>query len=225
MKKNKKQNIILVAIGIIIIGIIISHNYSTEQTKQKGLKFGTDLQNIQEGIKQIQVEFNSRITQWQEGDLAKEELLNFAELHFQKFQELILRYDKLSPPDTFRSSVEIFKLSSQSQLESDKEYVEWIKNKKESNKIRSDSLLQESFEYEMMALGEFNAAKAGIKNYDMSGKFEPPKTDLSNKVNKIWEDMKDKCHYMYGIESESSNQKELEKCLNDSDNWKDEHLK
>ena len=74
MRKAKKQNIIIVSIAIIIIGSIGSYNYSVDQTKQKGFKFGNDIQQIQERVKQIQTEFNSKITQWEEGDLSQQEL-------------------------------------------------------------------------------------------------------------------------------------------------------
>jgi len=163
LKKSKKQNIIIVAIAIIIIGTIAGYNYSVDQTKQKGLKFGNELQQIQEEVKQLQTEFNSKITQWEEEDLSQQELSEYSKNHIEKLQNVILRYDDLIPPKQFASSVELFKLSTQAQLDSDKEFIEWIKTSDDSHKIRSDSLLQESFEYEMMALGEFNAAKSGLR--------------------------------------------------------------
>lgn len=163
MKKAKKQNIIIASVAIIIVGAIVGYNYSYDQTRQKGLKFGNELQQIQEDVKQFQIQFDSKITQWKEGDLSLEELLDYSETHVDEMQKEILKYDELTPPAQFTPSVELFKLSTQSQLESDKEFIEWIKTKNESHSIRSDSLLQESFEYEMLALGEFNAAKAGLK--------------------------------------------------------------
>ena len=163
MKKSKKQNIIIVAIAVIIIGAIAGYNYSVDQTKQKGLKFGNELQQIQEDVKQLQTEFNSKITQWEEEDLSQQELSEYSKNHIEKLQNVILKYDDLIPPKQFASSVELFKLSTQAQLDSDKEFIEWIKTSDDSHKIRSDSLLQESFEYEMMALGEFNAAKSGLR--------------------------------------------------------------
>lgn len=225
MKKNKKQNIVLVLIAIIIIGAIVGYNYSVEKTKQKGLEFGIELQKIQEEVKQIQVEFNSKITEWQEGDLTQKGLLDYSKSHFQKLEDTIEKYDELIPPNMFSASVELFKLSTQSQLESDKEFTEWIENNQESNRIRSDSLLQESFDYEMMALSEFNAAKSGIKEYETTGKFEAPKTDIADKVDKIWKNMKEKCFQEYGVKKESkTKQIELEKCLSQADTWKIEHL-
>jgi len=163
LKKSKKQNIIIVSIAIIIIGVIAGYNYSVDQTKQKGLKFGNELQQIQEEVKQLQTEFNSKITQWEEEDLSQQELSEYSKNHIEKLQNVILKYDDLIPPKQFASSVELFKLSTQAQLDSDKEFIEWIKTSDDSHKIRSDSLLQESFEYEMIALGEFNAAKSGLR--------------------------------------------------------------
>lgn len=163
MKKSKKQNIIIASIAIIIIGAIVGYNYSVDQTKQKGLKFGNELQQIQEEIKQLQTEFNSKIIQWKEGDLSQQELSEYSKTHIEKLQNVILKYDDLMPPKQFAPSVELFKLSTQTQLDSDKEFIEWVKTKDDSHKIRSDSLLQESFEYELTALGEFNAAKVGLR--------------------------------------------------------------
>ncbi len=163
MKKSKKQNIIIVAIAVIIIGVIAGYNYSVDQTKQKGLRFGNELQQIQEEVKQIQTGFNSKVTQWEEGDLSQQELEEYSIGHIEKLQNAILKYEDLIPPKQFESSVELFRLSTQAQLDSDKEFIEWIKTRDDSHNIRSDSLLQESFEYEMMALGEFNAAKSGLR--------------------------------------------------------------
>lgn len=163
MKKSKKQNIIIASIAIIIIGAIAGYNYSYDQTRQKGLKFGNELLQIQEDVKQFQIEFHSKITQFEEGDLTQQELSEYSKTHIEKMQNAILKYDDLIPPKQFAPSVELFKLSTQAQLDSDEELIEGIKTGDDSHNIRSDSLLQESFEYEMMALGEFNAAKAGLR--------------------------------------------------------------
>ena len=149
--------------ALVVVSIIIGYNYSVDQTRQKGFKFGNDLQQIQEDVKQEQIEFNSKITQWKEGDLSQQELFEYSKIHVERLETILLKYDKLVPPKQFSPSVELFKLSTQTQLDSDKELIEWIKTNDESHNIRSDSLLQESFEYEMTALGEFNAVKSGLK--------------------------------------------------------------
>ena len=156
-KGFKKYAIVIAA--VLIIGLTIFYSYSADQAKLRGYEFGNNLQVIQDDLKKIQTEFESKVTMWKENELNKEEFLVYAQTHFQQIEDLILRYDNLSVPDSFVSSVKLFKLSTQTQLESDKQLVEWIKTGDESAKTRSDSLFQESFEYEMAALASYNLAK------------------------------------------------------------------
>lgn len=163
MSRKKRRNIILGIITAIIISLVIAYNYSAEQTRIKGFNFGNNLQAIQEDLKKMETGFQSEITLFQEGDISLEEFLEYSDLHVLQLEELILKYDKLDAPNAFIPSVDLFKLSSQSQLEADKEIIQWIKNRDEAAKIRSDSLLQDAFEYELSGLAKFNAAKAGIE--------------------------------------------------------------
>ena len=59
-------------------------------------------------------------------DITKEELLDYYEEHVNEFERIILKYDQLSTPELFESSVELFKISSETQLNSDIEYIKWI---------------------------------------------------------------------------------------------------
>lgn len=159
-KKDKgfrKYAIIIAA--VLIIGLTVFYSYSADQAKLRGYEFGNNLQMIQDDLKKLQIDFESKVTMWKENDLSKEEFSVYAQTHFQQMGKIILLYDKLSTPDSFGSSVKLFKLSTQTQLESDKQLVEWIKTGDDSAKVRSDSLLQESFEYEMAALASYNLAK------------------------------------------------------------------
>jgi len=144
LKKKKIQNIIIFAIAILIIGSIIAYNYSTDITKQKGLQFGNELSQIESSISDIQGKFYSEKTKWIEGDISKEELLKFYEMHINNFRETISKYDGLTPPELFQSSVALLKISAETQLESDLQFIEWVKTGDESAKIRSDTLFQES---------------------------------------------------------------------------------
>ncbi len=80
----------------------------------------------------------------------------------EEFEEIISQYDKLVPPETFQSAVDLLKLSSQTQLDSDMQYIEWMKTGDESFKVRSDSQYQQALEYEMSGLVEYYSAKTGI---------------------------------------------------------------
>jgi hypothetical protein len=162
LSRKKRQNIILGIIAIVVIGLVIGYYYSADQTRIKGFTFGNNLQRIQEDLKKIQIDFQSEITVWEDGDISKDEFLEYSDAHISKMEELVSRYDILDPPEVFSSSVELFKLSTQSQLESDKEIIRWIQSGDIDAKIRSDSLMEESFGYEMAALAKFNAVKAGI---------------------------------------------------------------
>lgn len=162
MKKRKKENIIFGIIGILVLVVVIGFFYSAEQTRNQGLSFGNNLQSIQEDLKQLQTDFHSEMRILDEGDSTLEEFLEFSENHILKMKELIFRYDSLEAPQAFVSSVELFRFSTQSQLESDIEMIQWIESGDEGAKIRSDALIKDAFEYELAALEKYNAAKAGI---------------------------------------------------------------
>ncbi len=228
MKKKKIQNITIVTIVILIIGSIIGYNYSAEQTKQKGLQFGIELDQIQEDVNQLQIKFYSEKNKWKEGDISKEGLFDFYDKHLIKFKEIISRYDELTPPELFKSSVELLKLSSESQLKSDAEFIEWIKTGDESAKVRSDTQIQEALEYEMLGLVEFYSAKTGVKNYEEPEKFEAPPVGLTQKVIEISENMKSQCDKEFKNESGEFDSDEIEvdwfNCINEAEEWKTEHL-
>jgi len=228
LKKNKIQNITIVVIVILIIGGIIGYNYSADQTKQKGFQFGNELAQIQQDVTELQIKFYSEKTKWDEGDMSKEDLLKYYEEHLSKFEQIISRYDKLTPPELFKSSVELFKISSETQLESDVEFIKWITTGDESAKIRSDTQIQEAYEYENLGLVEFQSAKKGIKSYDESEKFSAPQNGVKQKVIQISENMKNECDLEFKNELSEFDSKEIEvewfNCFNEAEKWKKEHL-
>ena len=228
MKKKKIQNITIVVIASIIIGSIVAYNYSVDQTKQKGLQFGIELDQIQKEVQELQIKFYSEKTRWEEGDITKEELLEFYEEHLKEFKETISKYDKLTPPELFKNSVELLKISSETQLGSDSQFIEWIKTGDEAAKTRSDIQIQESLEYEMLGLVEFYSAKTGIKNYDEPEKFEAPRSGLTQKVIQVSEDMKSQCDEEFRNESGEFDSDKIEvdwfNCFNEAEQWKIEHL-
>ena len=228
MKKKKIQNIIIVAIIILIIGSIAAYNYSVDQTKQKGLQFGIKLDQIQEDVNQLQTKFYSEKTRWEEGDISKEELLEFYDEHLKEFRGIISRYDELTPPELFKSSVELLKISSETQLESDSQFIEWIKTGDESAKVRSDTQFQEALEYEMLGLVEFYSAKTGVKNYEEIEKFQAPQSGLTQKVIQVTDNMKSRCDKEFRNESDEFNSDKIEiewfNCINEAEKWKIKHL-
>ena len=228
MKKNKIQNISIVAIGVIIIIAIIAYNYSADQTKQKGFQFGNELAQIQIDVAELQTKFYSEKTKWDEGDITKEELLKYYEKHIAEFEKIISKYDVLDTPELFESSVELFKISSETQLDSDIEYIKWLSTGDESAKVRSDTQIQEAYEYENLGLVEFQLAKAGIVEFDEADKFSPPDNVLKQKVLQISENKKSKCDLEFKNELNEFDSDELEvdwfNCFNEAEKWKKDHL-
>jgi hypothetical protein len=148
-----------VGVGIIIVGLAIFFVYSADQARIRGFNFGSSLQIIQDELKQTQAEFYSKKKMLDEQEITKDEFLSFSVEHIKKMEEVVARYDALSPPQSFESSVKLFRLSTQKQIESDRLLIEWVRTNDSSNKMRSDLLLQESFETEMAALASFTKAK------------------------------------------------------------------
>ena len=228
MKKKKIQNIIILSVAIVIISSIIAYNYSTDITKQKGLQFGNELSQIENELSDIQGQFYSEKTKWNEGDVSKEELIEFYKNHVNDFREIILKYDELSPPELFESSVALLKISAETQLESDLQFIQWIKTGDESAKIRSDALIQEAYEYQNLGLVEFQTAKVGIKHYVGGEKFEEPQGISPQKVVQVTEKMKDQCDDQFRNESGEFDSNEIEiewfNCNNKAKEWKIEHM-
>ncbi|MBI5697284.1 MAG: hypothetical protein HZC29_02030 [Thaumarchaeota archaeon] len=156
---RKKSTYIAILVGIGIVALAIFYTYSADQGKLRGEQFGNNLKIIQDELKQTQTQFYSTKTMLDEGTISKEDFVAFGDTHIKKMQEIVSSYDTLSPPASFAKSVELFKLSTEKQIESDQLLIEWIRTNDTSNKIRSDLLLQESFENEMAGLTSYNKAK------------------------------------------------------------------
>lgn len=156
---KSRTTYLAITVGIGIIALAVFFTYSTDQAKNRGEYYGNSLKLIQEEIKQTQTEFYSKKTMFDKNTITAQDFISFGNTHIQKMKEILAKYDTLSPPETFVKSTELFKASTQKQIESDEYLIEWIATNDTSHRIRSDLLLQESFENEMAALASFNQAK------------------------------------------------------------------
>ena len=158
-KSSGTKKISISIIGLLLILATIYYFYSTEQAQIRGLNFGIELESIQDELKTEQSDFYSKISMWEEDTISKDQILDYADSHIMKMNKIISKYSDLQMPDVFSGSVKLFKLSTETQLESDQYLIKWIKNGDNSDKIRANELLQASFEYEMGALSSFEKAK------------------------------------------------------------------
>jgi hypothetical protein len=150
---------IAIAVGVAIVALTILVTYTADQGRLRGQYFGNSLQAIQDDLKQTQGELYSKKTMLDEKSITPEEFSAFADEHVKKMKDILPRYETLNPPESFVTAVEFFKISTQKQIESDELYIDWIKTNNTASKVRSDLLLQESFENEMAGLGAYNKAK------------------------------------------------------------------
>ena len=145
-----------ISVGVAIIALSMFFVYSSDQAKERGNAFGKAIEFVQDDLRKQTHSFDSKVSMFKQGDISKDEFLEFAEKHENEMEKIILRYDNLQTPGPFIPAVELFKLSAETQLESEKYTMKWIKTGDDAAYIRSDSLWQQSVQYEQAALLEFN---------------------------------------------------------------------
>ena len=144
-----------ISVGVIIIALSIFFVYSSDQAKERGKAFGKAIEFVQDDLRKQTHSFDSKVSMFKRGDISDDEFLKFAKKHEIEMEKIVLRYANLQIPKQFVAAINLFKLSAETQLESDKYMIEWVRTGDDSAHIRSDSLLQQSFEYEQAALYEF----------------------------------------------------------------------
>ena len=165
MRKKKATNPKLrmhlaIIIGVIIVGIVIFVNYYLDQTKLSGQRFGDQLAQIQSDLKNETQNFDDYLTQYKNGQISKDQMLKITDDHILAVQNILPQYEKLKAPELFVPSLQLFKLSTETQIESDKALREWITTGNNASSAKSDQLLQQSFQYEMNALQSYENAKS-----------------------------------------------------------------
>ena len=144
-----------ISVGVIIVALSIFFVYSSDQAKERGKAFGKAVEFVQDDLRKLTHSFDSKVSMFKKEVISKGEFLEFADKHEREIEKIILRYDNLQIPQPFVSAIELFKLSAETQLESDKHMIEWVRTGDDTAHVRSDQLLHQSFQYEQAALYEF----------------------------------------------------------------------
>ena len=161
VEKPKHTTQIAIAAGIAVIAVVIFINYYLDQTKLSGQRFGDQLAQIQLDLKNETLNFDAHVTQYKNGQISKDQMLKITDDHIHAVQNILPRYDELKAPDLFVPSLQLFRLSTETQIESDNTLREWIVTGDNATSAKSDQLLQQSFQYEMNALQSYEKAKSG----------------------------------------------------------------
>jgi len=152
---------IAIGAGIAIVAIVILVNYYLDQTALSGQRFGDQLAQIQSDLKNETQSFDQNLTQYKHGQISKDQMLKITDDHILAVKNILPRYEDLKAPELFKPSLELFKLSTQTQVQSDETLREWIVTGDNASSAKSDQLLQQSFQYEMSALQSYQNAKTG----------------------------------------------------------------
>ena len=151
---------VAIASGVIIVAIVIVVNYYLDQTQLSGQRFGDQLAQIQLDLKNETQDFDAHLTQYKHGQISKNQMLNITDSHITIVQNILPRYEQLKAPELFAPSLQLFKLSTETQIESDQALREWVMTGDNATYEKSNQLLQQSFQYEMNALQSYENAKS-----------------------------------------------------------------
>ena len=164
MRKKKEPNPklrmkIAIGLGVLVIAIVILVNYYLDQTQISGQRFGDQLAQIQLDLKNEAQSLDMHLTQYKSGQISKDQMLSITDSHIIAMQNILPRYEQLKAPELFAPSLQLFKLSTETQIESDKALREWVATGDNATYAKSDQLLQQSYQYEMNALQSYENAK------------------------------------------------------------------
>lgn len=151
---------IAIGIGVTIVVLVIAINYYLDQTSISGQRFGDQLAQIQTDLKNETLNFDAHFTQYKSSQISKNQMIEITDNHISAMKNILPRYDQLKAPESFSPALQLFKLSTETQIESDNTLREWIVTGDNATKIKSDQLLQQSFQYEMNALQSYENAKS-----------------------------------------------------------------
>jgi hypothetical protein len=165
MRKKKEPNPklrmrIAIGLGVAIIVSVIFIDYYLQQTQNAGQRFGDQLSQIQLDLKNETQNLDTHLTQYKAGQISKDQMLSITDNHIVAMQNILPRYDQLKAPELFAPSLQLFKLSTETQIESDNALREWVVTGDNATYAKSDQLLQQSYQYEMNALNSYETAKS-----------------------------------------------------------------
>lgn len=152
---------IAIGSGVVIVAIVILVNYYLDQTTLSGQRFGDQLAQIQSDLKNETQIFDQNLTEYQKGQISKDQMLKITDDHILAVKNILPRYQDLKAPELFKPSLQLFELSTETQIQSDQTLRDWITTGDNVTRAKSDQQLQQSFQYEMNALQSYESAKTG----------------------------------------------------------------
>lgn len=155
---NHKSLKILFIMGIIIVICISSlYIHNDELNVEKCITLHHELELLQNELNIIQSRFDKKMKTFQNNLVSKEKITQYSNEYNKNLEILSNKYDDLEVPANLLNSINLFKLSVDTQQQSNNLIIKWIQDNNQSNLRRSYYLLQNSYEYESGALSLYNS--------------------------------------------------------------------
>lgn len=155
---NHKSLKILFIMGIIIVICISSlYIHNDELNVEKCITLHHELELLQNELNIIQSGFDKKIKTFQNNLVSKEKIIQYSNEYNKNLEILSNKYDDLEVPTNLLNSINLFKLSVDTQQQSNNLIIKWIQDNNQSNLRRSDYLLQNAYEYESGARSLYNS--------------------------------------------------------------------
>ena len=156
MNSKPVKILFIVCIIIIVCGYVLYIN-NNELNIEKCITLYNELEFLQNELNIIQSEFEKKIEEFKNNSMSKEKIASYSNEYNKNLKILSNKYDSLETPVNLLNSINLFKLSIDAQQKSNNLMIKWMYGNNQNNLIRSDYLLQNSFEYESGALSLYNS--------------------------------------------------------------------
>lgn len=110
------------------------------------------LSDLEKSLQNETLSYDGQLSLYEHGNLTQQEILDISDRHLSNMANFLGECQHLELPNAFQPSLPLFCLSIQSQMDSDKMLHDWIDTGNETLREKSDTMLNDSFNYETKGL-------------------------------------------------------------------------
>ncbi|MCY3853719.1 MAG: hypothetical protein OXF28_01125 [Thaumarchaeota archaeon] len=154
VRKLINNKLMLISISIISLSIFFVYNETSHQATCESSY--NNLIKLQNQLKELQSKFDSNIKLFKNNMMNKDDVIKHSKSYGKNIENLINSYKRLDIPIEMHNSDILYKMSLDTQYKSNQLMIKWLNNQNDSNLIRSNYFLQNSFEYESGAITLYN---------------------------------------------------------------------
>src|SRR5437660_12179221 len=102
--------------GVIIITLVLAFNNNLDQVKISGQRFGDNLAQIQNDLRDETTNYDAKIVQYQKGNITKNEILQISDRDIVLLNDILSKYNTLKLAYSFLPSLFLFIVSAKLQF-------------------------------------------------------------------------------------------------------------